>query len=118
MAAVTRILSALALALVALAVSLAGVVWMAAALIAGSPRGWRLALAFDQLGNAMTGGDEDEVISSRAWRNRHRQPWTTIRQAIDAVAARLGDPDHCRRSAYGEAAKLDGRRRQFWGLER
>lgn len=118
MAAVTRILSALALALVAMAASLVGVVWMTASFIAGSPRGWRLALAYDQLGNAMAGGDEDEVISSRAWRNRHRQPWATIRQAIDAMAARLGDPDHCRRSAESEAAKLESRRQQFWGLER
>jgi hypothetical protein len=35
-----------------------------------SSRPWHIALAFDQLANATTGGSEDETISSRAGRLR------------------------------------------------
>ena len=111
-----RILAAILLTAVVLALSIVASLWMLAALVAGSPRGWRLALAFDQLANAMTGGDEDETISSRAWRNRHRQPWATLRRIIDAGAAMLDDHNHCQKSAESEALKREQQRGRFWGL--
>ena len=43
-------------------------VWMLCAALAGSPRAWRLAVSYDQLANTAFGGDEDETISSRAYK--------------------------------------------------
>lgn len=42
--------------------------WMLLAVLAGSPRAWRLAVSYDQLANTAFGGDEDETISSRAYK--------------------------------------------------
>jgi hypothetical protein len=105
MTAARRIFAALALLLVCGVVDLLALVWMAVALAAGSPRGWRLAIAQDQLANAIAGGDEDEVISSRAWRHQAHQPWRALRPAIDWIAAELGDPNHCETAANNEAVK-------------
>lgn len=59
-------------------------------------------VALDQLCNALAGGWPDETLSSRFWRwhvsgVRH---WPCI--ALDWLAARLGDHDHCRRSFESE----------------
>lgn len=75
------------LCLVAATVAL---VWMLAALLVGSERAWRLARAFDRVGNAATGGDDAETISQRAWRWRHERGWACVLVAlVEAV-----DPDH------------------------
>lgn len=60
-----------------------------------SPRGLRIAIAWDQLGNATTGGSEDETISSRADRLRAEN----VRWAC--VLCRVLDwleTDHCKKS--------------------
>jgi len=46
--------------------------WMLYTIIVSpdSQRGWRVVIAYDQLANAMTGGSEDETISSRAGREK------------------------------------------------
>ena len=36
---------------------------------------WNVALAIDQLFNALLGGDPDESISSRAGKRQHTQKW-------------------------------------------
>lgn len=57
--------------------------------------GQRVAIAFDQLVNAATGGDEDETISSRAGKAaRKGRPWGCV------LCGFLGcfDTDHCERS--------------------
>lgn len=75
---------------------LAGIVasiWMLAATLAGSPRAWRIALAFDQLANAAFGGAEDETISSRCWRYRVLPRYAVFVRLINWLA---DDPDHCR----------------------
>lgn len=46
--------------------------WMLVAALACSKRAWTIAVAFDQLFNAATGGDEDETISSRAYKASKR----------------------------------------------
>lgn len=102
---IRRIPAALALLAVCLLVDLIALVWMTVAFIAGSRRGWRLALAQDQLGNALAGGDEDEVFSSRCYRMRNKRPYCWLRPAIDAVAGWLGDEDHCRQSWIKEEVK-------------
>lgn len=65
-----------ALLLLFLVVGLVGCIlaalWMLGAIVfsPNGQRAWHIALAFDQLGNAASGGSEDETISSRAGRLR------------------------------------------------
>lgn len=77
---------------------LAASVWMLVAIIAAprSRRAWVLAVAYDQLANAATGGDEDETLSSRADRARGQgKRWGCLLcRLLDKL-----DPDHCRKSA-------------------
>lgn len=58
-------------------------------------RAHRIAIAFDQLMNAATGGNEDETISSRADRARtKRRRWGCLLcRLLDAL-----DTNHCRNS--------------------
>lgn len=57
--------------------------------------GHRLAVAFDQLVNAATGGDEDETISSRAAKAARRQRrWGCLLCWLLSLI----DPGHCERS--------------------
>lgn len=59
------------------------------------PRPMHIAIAFDQLVNAATGGSEDETISSRAGRlRRDGRGWACVLCAVlDAL-----DRDHCEKS--------------------
>lgn len=70
-------------------------VWMLLAALAGSSRAWHLAVSYDQLANTAFGGDEDETISSRAYKasvaGRH---WGCVLcRLLDKI-----ERDHCRRS--------------------
>lgn len=70
--------------------------WMLASILVGSPRAWRLAIAYDQLANAATGGSEDETVSSRANRARGEgRRWGCV---LCKLLDRL-DKDHCTKSA-------------------
>lgn len=89
-------------------------VWMLLAIVANSPRAWTLAVAFDQLMNAATGGDMDETISSRAARGDEAglKRWSALCRLLDWV-----DPGHCQRAlqserdeAAAESAVLNQRR--------
>lgn len=85
-----------AIFLLCLAASLLAALWMACAILVGSPRAWRLAVAHDQLANAATGGSEDETISSRANRARGEgRRWGCI---LCKLLDRL-DKDHCAKSS-------------------
>lgn len=77
---------------------LAASVWMLVAILAApnSHRAWVLAVAYDQLANAATGGNEDETLSSRA--NRARAEGRRWGCLLCRLLDRL-DPDHCRKSA-------------------
>ena len=92
-----RLAALLGLALACLLAALLALCWLLAAgfggmFLAGGasagmhPRGWRIALAFDQLANVVAGGFEDETISSRAWRMAQggSRKWALLRRAIDA----------------------------------
>ena len=72
-------------------------VWMLAAAIANpwGDRAWHIAIAWDQLFNATTGGDEDETLSSRAGRAARRgERWARwLCRLLDRL-----DPGHCERS--------------------
>lgn len=90
-----RALGLLAIWLACALVGIVAWVWMAAALAAKSHRGWIIAIAFDQLGNAATGGSEDETVSSRAARGRDQGiwRWCLLCKLLDAI-----DPGHCDRA--------------------
>ena len=70
-------------------------VWMLIAALVGSPRAWRLAVAYDQLANTAFGGDEDETISSRAYKaaTRGRRWGCILCRLLDKI-----QPNHCRQS--------------------
>lgn len=87
----------------------AGVVallWMFCAILAGSARSWRIAVGFDQLANAVFGGDEDETISARCWRYRNMPRYAALVQVINRL---FNDPKHCEDSFIDEQA-----RREAW----
>lgn len=94
----TRLAMVLIWVLCALAAAV-GLVWMALAILTGSPRALDIAVGFDQMANATFGGDEDETISSRCWRYREEQPYRTLRRLIDAAFGLAGEKNHCL-SAY------------------
>lgn len=85
--------------------ALAGIVasaWMLLAVLAGSDRAWKLAIAHDQLANAAFGGDEDETISSRAAKAaRSGERWGCVLcKLLDKL-----DPGHCERSIEHDEGK-------------
>lgn len=85
----------LAIFIACMAASAVSAMWMLAAILAGSDRAWRLAIAFDQLANAATGGSEDETISSRAHRARSegRRWGCVLCKLLDLI-----EKDHCGKS--------------------
>lgn len=84
--------------------SLIGAIWMLCAIVTGSPRTWRIAVGYDQLGNATFGGDEDETISSRCWRYREEPYYAVWVQRINWL---FDDPNHCKDAFEKEAEKRE-----------
>ncbi|TQK10261.1 hypothetical protein FBX97_0177 [Herbaspirillum sp. SJZ107] len=62
-----------------------------------------VAVAFDQLVNAILGGYCDETISARAYRLRAVRPYNTLRPIIDGLF--FWQADHCRASYEAERAR-------------
>jgi hypothetical protein len=56
-----------------------------------------VAIALDQLANAILGGYSDETISARCWRLRAARPYSWLQPLIDRLF--FWQVDHCR-SAY------------------
>ena len=85
----------LALWLLCQFVNLIAALWMLSAIVTGSKRSWALAVSYDQLGNAVTGGDPDETISSVAYKKSlEGVKWAAwLCKALEAV-----DPGHCQRA--------------------
>lgn len=54
---------------------------------------WNVLIAIDQLGNALTGGDPDETISSRAAKRTHVLGWRVLGNFLEAI-----DPGHLERA--------------------
>lgn len=63
----------------------------------------QIAVAADQLVNALCGGYADETMSSRCWRLREFQPYKTLRPVIDRIL--FFDPNHCETSYLNEIAR-------------
>jgi hypothetical protein len=62
-----------------------------------------VAVAFDQLCNAVLGGYASETISSRCWRLRGYHPYSVMRPAIDRLF--FWQPNHCRASYEAQVAR-------------
>lgn len=73
--------------------------WMFLAGIARSGRARRIALGVDHLLNETFGGQEDEYISSRCWRNRAQPHYAALVQVINLA---FWDRNHCRDSFEAE----------------
>lgn len=75
--------------------NLIAALWMLAAIATGSQRAWTLAVSYDQLGNAVTGGDPDETISSAAYKKSLKGvKWAKwLCKALETI-----DPGHCKRA--------------------
>ncbi|MCX7177717.1 MAG: hypothetical protein NTX56_02780 [Proteobacteria bacterium] len=96
----------LALWVICQAGNIVAAIWMFLAIFFGSPRAWRIAVGYDQLGNATFGGNEDETISSRCWRYREELRYSAWVKRINWL---FDDPNHCQNSFEDEEAK-----RQFF----
>jgi hypothetical protein len=70
--------------------------WMLIGALFGRDRAWAIALGYDHLGNAATGGNPNETISSRAYKAmQDGRRW-------GCILCRLLDylqKDHCKKSA-------------------
>lgn len=86
----------LGLWLLCLAAAVVGLLWLAAAMLAGSNRAHRIELGFDQTANAAFGGSEDMTISTRAALAalEGRRWGRVLCWLLDQV-----DPGHCERCA-------------------
>jgi hypothetical protein len=62
-----------------------------------------VAIAFDQLVNAILGGSPDETISARCWRLRAVRPYNILRPIIDGLF--FWQPEHCRASYEAERVR-------------
>lgn len=65
----------------------------------------QIAIAFDQLCNALLGGWADETLSSRAWRLRHAgKGWALTRRLIDALF--FWQEGHCKAAHESEVNRM------------
>ena len=60
----------------------------------------QIAIAFDQLVNAVFGGYADETLSARCWRLRKYQPYKFLRPLIDGLF--FWQDGHCEASYESE----------------
>lgn len=66
-------------------------------------RAREVAVAIDQLCNAILGGYASETISARCWRLREFRPYGTMRGVIDRLF--FWQADHCRCSYDAQVAR-------------
>jgi hypothetical protein len=64
----------------------------------------QVAVAFDQLLNALIGGWADETFSARCWRMRGHRVWGALRLIVDT--ALFCDRNHCEESYKSEVLRL------------
>ena len=64
----------------------------------------QIAIAIDQLINALIGGYADETLSSHAWRMEQQgKPWGCLRRVIDTLAFNSA---HCYESYLSERLRM------------
>lgn len=76
-------------------------VWMLGAALVGSNRAWNIILGYDHLGNAVTGGNPAELISTRA--NRARKEGRRWACLLCRLLHKV-DPGHCEKADTTEPA--------------
>lgn len=65
----------------------------------------QIAIAFDQLCNALAGGYADETLSARAWRKgQNGGRWGMTRALIDAIF--FWQENHCQTAYQSEIARF------------
>ena len=91
-----QILGRLGIVLICQFAHLIASLWMLVAAISGSDRYWRIAKGYDRVGNAATGGQDTETVSSRANRARsEKRRWGCLLcRVLDWI-----EKDHCKKSA-------------------
>lgn len=91
---IAKLLLFIGIALACQVAHLVASVWMLFAVIRSPNRYWRIVLGYDHLGNALTGGEPNELISTRANRARKEgRSWGCILcKLLDKI-----DPGHCDR---------------------
>lgn len=77
-------------------------IWLLLAVVVKSPRAVVIALGFDQLGNAVGGGDEDMLFSTRCWINREQPRYALLLRLVNWA---FNDPNHCENSYKSEKSK-------------
>ena len=70
----------------------------------GNGYGWRILLSIDQFFNTLTGGDEDETISSRIGKNVEAKTDCWICRILCKLL-NLIDPNHCMDSIERDEGK-------------
>ena len=63
----------------------------------------QVAVAFDQLVNALLGGWGDETFSARCHRHQDKPGWRWVRRAVDALL--FFDKNHCYQSYLSEIVR-------------
>lgn len=61
---------------------------------------WNILIAFDQLVNAILGGDPDETISSRAAKRSTQFGWYQLSLILETI-----DPGHMKRAVESDEGK-------------
>jgi hypothetical protein len=91
---VTRIILLLAAWLVCVLCAVIALPYMLVCILVGSQRAWTIALGFDRVSNAMTGGIDGEYLSARAARvcKEERRWGCVLCRLLDKL-----DPGHCDR---------------------
>lgn len=62
-----------------------------------------IAIAADQLVNALLGGYSDETMSARCWRLRTQKPYRYLRPVIDGLF--FWQADHCKAAYESEVQR-------------
>lgn len=79
----------------------------------GHSRGFVLAFGIDQAVNGSLGGDPDETLCSRAWREHlYSKKWNRLRMFFDWLFSPI-ESNHCRNVYLRELAA-----REQWNLKR
>lgn len=64
----------------------------------------QVAIAVDQLGNALLGGWADETISSRAFRQQQKRRWYVAYRVINAIF--FWQENHCESAYLAETRRM------------
>ena len=88
--------------LLCLAAAIVSLAWQLVAIVGSPRRAMRIAIGFDQTANAAFGGDEDETISSRAWRYRAEPHYAALARLINVL---FNNSNHCAAAYESEQAR-------------